>query len=72
VHDVATDSSVSYNEKLLPSQKTALATYATAWISGFSDGTHTLTRAGPNGDAATGSVVEEYVTHRDFPYTTSL
>lgn len=72
VHDVATDSSVTYNEKLLPSQKTALATYATAWISGFSDGTLTLTRAGPNGDAATGSVVEEYVTHRDFPYTTSL
>jgi hypothetical protein len=72
VHDVATDSTVSYNEKLLSSQKSALATYSTAWISGFSDGTHTLTRCGPNGDAATGAIVEEYVTHRDFPYTTSV
>lgn len=52
--------------------KSALQTYATAWIAGFSDGTHTLTRAGPNGQAATGSIVEEYVTHRDFPYTRSV
>jgi hypothetical protein len=52
--------------------KSALATYAAHWISGFSDGSITATRCGPNGQAATGSIVEEYVTHRDFPYTTSV
>jgi hypothetical protein len=53
-------------------QKTAMSTYATSWITGFSDGTITAVRASPNGAAATGSVVEEYVTHRDFPHTPSL
>lgn len=48
-------------------QKTAIGTYATSWIGGFSDGSTTYNRAGPNGAAATGSVVETYLTHRDFP-----
>lgn len=52
-------------------QKAAISTYATAWISGFSDGTHTLVRAGPNGATATGHFEEEYITHRDFPYSRS-
>lgn len=52
-------------------QKSALDTYAGSWLSGFSDGAHTLVRAGPQGDAATGKFVEEYVTHRDFPYSRS-
>lgn len=46
-------------------QKTAVGTYASSWISGFSDGSVTYNRAGPNGAAATGSVVETYLTHRD-------
>lgn len=46
---------------------TALGTYASAWISGFSDGTTSYTRAGPNGATATGSHVAPYITHRDFP-----
>jgi hypothetical protein len=54
-------------DKLNASQKTALTTYATSWISGFSDGTITAVRAGPNGATATGSLVEQYLTHRDFP-----
>lgn len=52
--------------------RSKLATYAAAWIAGFSDGTHTLTRTGRQGHAATGALVEEYITHRDFPYTTSV
>jgi hypothetical protein len=66
------DESVAGHDKLATGQKSAMGTYATAWIAGFSDGTITCARAGPNGTAATGSVVEEYVTHRDFPYTRSL
>lgn len=54
-------------DTLLAAQKTALETYATAWIAGFSDGTHTCVRAGPNGATATARVVNPLLTHRDFP-----
>jgi hypothetical protein len=52
---------------LHPTQKTALETYATAWIAGFSDGVNTYNRAGPNGASATSRFVNQYLTHRDFP-----
>ena len=53
---------------LLAAQKTLFDTYAGKWISpGFSDGTITAVRAGPNGATATGSITETYLTHRDFP-----
>lgn len=47
-------------------------TYAAAWLTGFSDGTITAVRASPQGAAATGHHTDEYVTHRDFPYTRSV
>jgi hypothetical protein len=50
-----------------PSYKAALDTYGTAWITGFSDGTITAVRAGPNGATGTSRLTEPYVTHRDFP-----
>lgn len=54
---------------LASGQRSRYNDYGTAWVTGFSDGTHTLVRAGPNG--ATGSWVGRgdpaYVTHRDFP-----
>jgi len=71
-HGVSINGVASTPEVLDANQKSALQTYATAWITGFSDGTITAVRASPNAAAATGSVVEEYVTHRDFPYTPSL
>lgn len=47
---------------------TALAAYGGTWIgAGFSDGSTSYNRAGPNGATATGVLVEPYVTHRDFP-----
>jgi len=48
-------------------QKTAYETYATAWITGFSDGSLTCVRAGPNGATGVARTVSPYVTHRDFP-----
>jgi len=59
-------------DTLASGQKTAMGTYATAWVSGFSDGTVTHVRATPNSQPVTGSAVETYVTHRDFPHTPSL
>jgi hypothetical protein len=59
-------------DKVATVQKTAMESYAASWISGFSDGTITAVRAGPNGANATGHQVEEFITHRDFPYTPSL
>jgi hypothetical protein len=48
-------------------QSSAFGTYAGQWITGFSDGVTTYKKAGPRGAVATGQVVEQYVTHRDFP-----
>ena len=58
-------------DKLTAAQVTLLNTYAALWIAGISDGTLTLHRAGPNGASATGSLTEEYFTHRDFAYSRS-
>ena len=57
---------VSLPDTLYSFLATALGTYATAWISGFSDGTTSYNRAGPNGATAVGQIVEPYITHRDF------
>jgi hypothetical protein len=46
-------------------------TYASDWVSGFSDGTNTYPRATPAGHLCTGSYVDVRLTHRDFPYTPS-
>lgn len=47
--------------------RTAMSTYAAAWVTGFSDGSNTYHRAGPNGAVALAGACEVYVTHRDFP-----
>jgi hypothetical protein len=55
-------------DSLIAAQATLMAAYATKWVGvGFSDGTTTYNRAGPNGAAATGSLVEPLLTHRDLP-----
>lgn len=55
-------------DNLATPQKTALTTYVNTWIgAGFSDGTNSYNRAGPNGATATGVLVEPMVTHRDLP-----
>jgi hypothetical protein len=48
-------------------QKAAVEAYGASWIAGFSDGTLTLVRAGPNGATAISRLVQLYPTHRDFP-----
>lgn len=48
-------------------QSAAILSYMNAWITGFSDGSTTYHRGGPNGAAATGSFVDPYIGHRDFP-----
>ena len=70
-HKCWTANAGGITDLLTNAMKTAYNTYMNAWLSGFSDGTHTLVRAGPNGATATGQFIEEYVTHRDFPYTRS-
>jgi hypothetical protein len=71
MHAPICSTSTNHQDELTSGQKTAYDTYAAAWISGFSDGVHTCVRAGPNGATATGHFTEEYVTHRDFPYSRS-
>lgn len=54
-------------EKVQAAQLALLNTYATAWVSGFSDGVNTYKRAGPRGAVAQAGHAEQYSTHRDFP-----
>lgn len=65
-HSVVSDPSGA-TDALLTAQKTALTTYATAWVTGFSDGSVTHHRCGPNGHVATGVLVDPWIRHRDFP-----
>lgn len=66
VHGVESVNSGS-RDTLQANQRTAMGTYATAWVSGFSDGAVTHHRCGPQGHVATGQLVATYLTHRDFP-----
>jgi hypothetical protein len=55
-------------DTLIAAQAGQLQAYANTWIgAGFSDGTTSYNRAGPNGATATGALVEPMVTHRDLP-----
>lgn len=55
-------------DTLHASEVTNLNTYAALWdTTGFSDGSSTYKRAGPNGASATGHTVPTLVTHRDLP-----
>jgi hypothetical protein len=54
-------------DELATVQKTAMGTYAAAWVAGFSDGSVTHHRCGPQGHVATGYLVSPYIRHRDFP-----
>jgi hypothetical protein len=65
-HGVCTNG-VGSEDLMWSTQKTAHGVYAAAWIAGFSDGTITAVRAGPNGATATGHFEETYLTHRDLP-----
>lgn len=70
-HNTYMDPSGGNGDKLDSHVVTAMNTYGAAWITGFSDGTITAVRASPAGHAATGYLTEEWLTHRDFPYTPS-
>lgn len=54
-------------DEIFGSQHSRYQTFGGLWESGFSDGTNTYNRAGPNGASATGVFVSPYIFHRDFP-----
>src|SRR5579864_2001988 len=64
-HDVYR--STSDRDTVASGQVTAFQTYASSWVSGFSDGAVNHHRAGPNGAVAQGEFVSTLITHRDFP-----
>lgn len=72
VHGTYAHTGEGDGDLLSASQKSNLEDFAAAWVAGFTDGTHTLVRASPNGAICRDPIVEEYLTHRDFPYTRSL
>ena len=68
MHGVNADGA-STGDNVDNTQRTLFNTYGAAWVTGFSDGTNTYVRAGPNG--ATGAYVlppsPALIHHRDFP-----
>lgn len=66
-HGIGWDSIEGVVDELGADTKTAISTYAADWLTGFSDGSITCVRAGPNGATATGQLVSDFITHRDFP-----
>lgn len=50
-----------------PTRKTAIETYGNDWLNGIVVGARTYKRTTPDGHATTGRVVNQYITHRDFP-----
>lgn len=64
-HSPLRDNGVGH-DALWATQKTALEEYADDWLAGFSDGTNTYLRAGPNGAVAQSRLVPLFLTHRDF------
>jgi len=64
-HGVKGDGAGSIDD-VNPAQKTAYDEYGTDWIAGYSDGTNTYVRAGPNGATAISRLTHPFVRHRDF------
>jgi len=62
-HGVGSTGSFTTQDTLCTAQATAMATYATSWITGFSDGAVTVNRSRPSGDLVTGSLVELSLIH---------
>lgn len=71
-HRPYVDNTKTPKDSLASDQISVYTTFTSAWVAGISDGTVTHVRCSPNGAVATGMAIEEYVTHRDFPYTPSL
>ncbi len=67
-HAVGSVFAAGSNDTLCVAQGTAMQTYATAWITGFSDGVTTFHRSRPTGDLCTGSIVKPLLSHRDLPH----
>jgi hypothetical protein len=67
-HGLRRNSGGDINE-INTTQITAFNTYCSAWVTGFSDGTITAVRAGPNGATGAADLRSSpvYATHRDFP-----
>lgn len=67
-HAVGGEAGGVYNDACNAHFLTVAATYAAAWITGFSDGTTTFHRSRPTGDLCTGAIVLPLLSHRDLPH----
>jgi hypothetical protein len=67
-HAIGRNTTLTDADSLNAAQRTAMQSYASSWITGFSDGTTTYNRSRPGGDLCNGSLVETLITHRDLPH----
>lgn len=66
-----TDGTTNYDQ-VASGQQTAMQTYANGWVSGITAGGVTAVGSTPSGHAFTAALVEQWITHRDFPPSTSV
>lgn len=66
LHDVYQTIGSADKELLNPTQRGFIDGFATRSVTGYSDGTLTLKRAGPRGAVAQAKILPTYITHRDF------
>jgi hypothetical protein len=66
-HAVGSAASTGAPDTVCAQQLTAIQTYASAWVTGFSDGVTTYKRSRPTGDLCTAALAESLITHRDLP-----
>lgn len=71
-HGAVRQAITGHEDELESAQGNALSVYANGWISGITAGGITATRTTAGGHAATAALVEEYLTHRDFPPSSSV
>lgn len=66
-HSAERNTSSGDTDTLAAGQKTAIETYGSGWLNGFTVGARTYKRTTPDGHATTGRLVDQWIGHRDFP-----
>ncbi len=67
IHDAVIDPDFEDYERLDSDQSANLGELADAWVTGFLIGGSHYKKTGPYGAVAQSALINEYITHRDFP-----
>lgn len=66
-HSVIRNAAIGSHDLVETGQKNAMTSYSGDWLVGITGGGTTAQRSTPDGFPVVGNLVEQYITHRDFP-----